>query len=220
MDGLAAKRQFLPGMSVSLYQRLEHGMRSGVASATLARLAVALSVSADFLLGLDHTSTRGQEPDRGGRAMSDTGCALCMMLEGLRHADIYQHPTSGEGFRKIHELPTAIAALTHDQYYPGYTLVVAITHATELYHLPESESIAYYTDMLRVAKAIATVFQPQKMNYELLGNTVAYLHWHLVPRYSWDPQPQRPIWEHAHEPKVLSPHEYAETITAIRQALV
>jgi diadenosine tetraphosphate (Ap4A) HIT family hydrolase len=153
------------------------------------------------------------------KRVSDTGCALCTVLEGLRHTDTYQHPTLGVGFYKIHDLPTAIAALTHDQYYTGYSLVIAKTHATELYHLPESESIDYYKDMLRVAKAIGTAFQPQKINYELLGNTVAHLHWHLVPRYGWDPQPQRPIWEHTHEPKILSPEAYAESIAAIRQAL-
>jgi diadenosine tetraphosphate (Ap4A) HIT family hydrolase len=151
--------------------------------------------------------------------MSETGCGLCTILEVLRHADTYQHPTLGVGFRKIQEFPTCIAALIHDQYYPGYTVVIANTHATELYHLPEPESLQYYKDMLRVAKAIATAFQPQKMNYELLGNTVAHLHWHLVPRYSWDPNPQRPIWEHTHEPKVLSPQEYTEMIASVRHAL-
>ncbi|MDH3599097.1 MAG: HIT family protein, partial [Candidatus Tectomicrobia bacterium] len=77
----------------------------------------------------------------------------------------------------------------------------------------------YCQDMLRVATALATAFKPRKMNYELLGNTEAHLHWHLVPRYDWDSNPQRPIWEHPHEPKVLSTQEYAETIAAIRSAL-
>jgi diadenosine tetraphosphate (Ap4A) HIT family hydrolase len=120
---------------------------------------------------------------------------------------------------KIHELPTSIVALATDQYYPGYTVVIAKTHATELYHLPDHESTQYFKDMLRVAKAIATAFQPQKMNYELLGNTGAHLNWHLFPRYSWDPNPRHPIWQHTHEPKLLSPEESAETIAAIRREL-
>jgi diadenosine tetraphosphate (Ap4A) HIT family hydrolase len=90
--------------------------------------------------------------------MSDAGCEARTIIEGLRHAETYQHPTSGVGFRKIQELPTCIAVLIHDQYYPGYTLVIANTHATELYHLPEHESTQYCKDMLRVAKAIATAF--------------------------------------------------------------
>ena len=150
--------------------------------------------------------------------MSEVACIFCPVIEGLRHNETYQVPSGGV-IRKIHELPTAIAVLSNDQYYPGYTFVIAKTHATELYHLPEDESTRYCQDMLRVAKAIATVFQPRKMNYELLGNTVAHLHWHLVPRYGWDPNPQRPIWEHSHERKVLSLQEYAETIAAIRSTL-
>jgi diadenosine tetraphosphate (Ap4A) HIT family hydrolase len=151
--------------------------------------------------------------------VSDTGCVFCTVLEGLRHADTYQHPTSGAGFRTIQDLPASIAVLTDDQYYLGYTLVIAKTHATELYHLPESESLQYYQDMLRAAHAIGTAFKPQKMNYALLGNLVGHLHWHLIPRYGWDPQPQRSIWEYPHEPKIVSPDDYAKTIVAIRQTL-
>jgi diadenosine tetraphosphate (Ap4A) HIT family hydrolase len=120
---------------------------------------------------------------------------------------------------KIYELPTAIAVLRPDQYYSGYPVVVAKTHATELYHLPESESTQYCKDMLRMAQALATAFKPQKMSYALLGNTEAHLHRHLVPRYDWDLNPQRPIYEHPHEPKMLTPKGYAETIAAIRHAL-
>jgi transcriptional regulator with XRE-family HTH domain len=38
--------------------KLEAGVRTGVSSGTLARLAVALGVSSDFLLGLYDTPTR------------------------------------------------------------------------------------------------------------------------------------------------------------------
>ena len=59
-----------------------------------------------------------------------------------------------EVLRKIHELPTAIVVLSHDQYYPGYTLVIAKTRRTELHHLPDNESTQYCQDMLRVAEAV------------------------------------------------------------------
>src|SRR5207245_1634902 len=92
--------------------------------------------------------------------------------------------------RKIQDLPASIAILAPDQYYRGYTLVVSKTHATELYHLDERESTQYFRDMLRVAAAVAAAFRPRKMNYEVLGNTVAHLHWHLFPRYDEDPNPK------------------------------
>jgi diadenosine tetraphosphate (Ap4A) HIT family hydrolase len=149
--------------------------------------------------------------------MRQIECVLCMAVKTLQEAETYQH--HGRTLWKILDLPTAIAILLDDQYYLGYTLVVAKTHATELYHLPEGESTQYCKDMLRVAQALATAFQPRKMNYELLGNTEAHLHWHLVPRYGWDPNAQRPIWEYTHEPKILAPQEYTDMIATIRRAL-
>jgi diadenosine tetraphosphate (Ap4A) HIT family hydrolase len=149
--------------------------------------------------------------------MSQTGCMGCMAVEKLQDAETYQH--HGRDLRKIYDLPTAIAVLWYDQYYPGHTLVIAKTHATELYHLPESESTQYCKDMVRVAKALAMALHPRKMNYELLGNTGPHLHWRLIPRYDWDPMPQRPVWEHTHEPKILAPQEYVDTIATIRRAL-
>ena len=32
------------------------------------------------------------------------------------------------------------------------------------------------------------------MNYELLGNQVPHLHWHLFPRYAHDPDVLKPVW--------------------------
>lgn len=36
----------------------------------------------------------------------------------------------------------------------------------------------------------------RRMNYEILGNTDAYLHAHLFPRYEWEPPEHigRPAW--------------------------
>jgi diadenosine tetraphosphate (Ap4A) HIT family hydrolase len=150
--------------------------------------------------------------------MNETSCPFCPMVAALEGAETYQAPSGGKS-RRVAVLPTAVAVLGNDQYYPGYTLVIARRHATELYHLPDAESTAYFQDMLRVARAIDRAFSPRKMNYELLGNTVAHLHWHLFPRYAGDPNPARPTWENAHAPKLLAEPEYARTIQAIQSHL-
>jgi diadenosine tetraphosphate (Ap4A) HIT family hydrolase len=150
--------------------------------------------------------------------MSEASCPFCPLVAALETAETYRAP-SGALSRRVALLPTAVAVLGNDQYYPGYTLVISRRHATELYHLPEAESTGYFQDMLRVARAIDRAFSPRKMNYELLGNTVAHLHWHLFPRYAGDPNPARPTWENAHDPTELSAAGYAEAIAAIRRHL-
>jgi len=119
----------------------------------------------------------------------------------------------------VRDLPASIAILAPDQYYKGYTMVVSKTHAVELYELPERQSTQYFQDMVAVARAIAAAFTPRKMNYEVLGNTVGHLHWHLFPRYEWDPNPKRPTWETNHTPRLPSAEEYADTLAAIRRHL-
>jgi diadenosine tetraphosphate (Ap4A) HIT family hydrolase len=140
------------------------------------------------------------------------------VVEGLKDAETHRS-ASGGLYRKVRELPASVAILGHDQFYKGYTVVIAKKHATELYHLGTDELAQYLGDMVGVARAIDQAFKPRKMNYECLGNTVPHLHWHLFPRYADDPNPMRPTWEHSHRPPALSDAEAAATIAAIRQHL-
>ena len=150
--------------------------------------------------------------------MSQTGCVFCAVVGELRRVERCPNPGAPDQvYRRVAELPASVAILAPDQYYRGYTLVVAKTHAAELCQLPEAESTQYYHDMLRVARAVAAVFQPRKLNYEVLGNTVPHLHWHLFPRYADDPNPLRPTWEHRHAPRLLSDQAYDETLVALRR---
>lgn len=147
--------------------------------------------------------------------MSRDGCEFCAAVDEFRRAE-----AEGEGAGlRIAELPSAVVVLSPDQYYRGYSIVMAKTHATELFELDEREAGEFFRDMLRVAKAIWDAFGPRKMNYELLGNTVPHLHWHVVPRYGDDPNPRRPIWEHRHEMVLLDSAGYAEIVERIRAKL-
>ena len=40
-----------------------------------------------------------------------------------------------------------------------------------------------------VAKAVAQVYEARKINYELLGNQLPHIHWHVIPRLAGDPAP-------------------------------
>ncbi|PLY11795.1 MAG: HIT family protein [Desulfuromonas sp.] len=109
--------------------------------------------------------------------------------------------------------------LNRDQYFRGYCLLFTREHVTELFHLEPEVRQGVMEEMVRVAAALAELFQPAKMNYELLGNMVPHIHWHLVPRFTDDPLWPRPIWSEAHAELHLSSNENAARIKAIRKAL-
>ncbi len=132
----------------------------------------------------------------------DDDCPFCKLLRS--------------GFPlKICDLSVSIVVLHPDQLYYGRCMVVLKWHETELYRLSRSDRIAFYEDMIMVAKAISNALKPDKLNYEVLGNVVPHLHWHLIPRYHSDPAWGKPVWSVRCRPKHLSKEEYDELIELI-----
>ena len=121
---------------------------------------------------------------------------------------------------RIIELPHSYVILNRDQYFPGYTLLFTRDHATELFHLVRDVRAALMEEVTLVAQALYTVYTPAKINYELLGNMVPHIHWHIVPRFSSEPLWPRPIWAELHEERFLQPDEYRQHINNIRGALL
>jgi diadenosine tetraphosphate (Ap4A) HIT family hydrolase len=115
---------------------------------------------------------------------SDPNCSFCKKLadpDGWPASDIVWH------------FPHSVAVLGAWQQYSGYCVLVARAHATELSQLGEARA-AYLEEMSQLAAAIEACFRPLKLNYELLGNQVPHLHWHIFPRYVTDPDRRRPVW--------------------------
>lgn len=117
--------------------------------------------------------------------MSDPNCVLCRTVADL--------PSSAGG-HLIWEFPHSVALLGPWQYYEGYCLLVCRSHAAELSGLSEPVRRAYLDEMCLLARAIEDCFRPRKLNYELLGNQVPHLHWHLFPRSEADPEHLKPVW--------------------------
>jgi diadenosine tetraphosphate (Ap4A) HIT family hydrolase len=120
---------------------------------------------------------------------------------------------------RIVELEHSFVMLNRDQFFPGYTLLFTKQHVTELFHLDQEVRAALMEEVSSVAQALHSQFRPDKINYELLGNMVPHMHWHLVPRFATDPLWPRPIWAEGHDDVVLSANEYLQRILAIRQGL-
>ena len=77
---------------------------------------------------------------------------------------------------------------------PGYTLVIwRGRHVNEPTELDAEEAAGYWAEVLAVARALIQVYEPKKMNYETLGNSMPHLHTHLLPRFTDDPRPGQPF---------------------------
>lgn len=117
------------------------------------------------------------------------------------------------------DLGLSRAYLHDDQFFPGWTVVVFHRHATELFHLAPTERIQLMEEVTLVAKVLADLFEARKINYELLGNQLPHIHWHLIPRSATDPAPLEPAWRVQHEPVRLPAPALQSDLERVRQAI-
>jgi diadenosine tetraphosphate (Ap4A) HIT family hydrolase len=90
--------------------------------------------------------------------------------------------------------PHSVAFLGQWQFYEGYAVLISRRHATELSQLKDEERRGFLEEMCLLASAIEAAYSPHKLNYELLGNVVPHLHWHIFPRMKTDPDHLKPVW--------------------------
>lgn len=117
---------------------------------------------------------------------------------------------------RITDCGTSIAYLFEDQFFPGWTVLVLKRHATELFQLSADERSRLIEEVSTIAAALMDAFHPVKINYELLGNQLSHIHWHLIPRLVDDPSPRDPVWTVGHERRLLAPTDLAERVALIR----
>jgi diadenosine tetraphosphate (Ap4A) HIT family hydrolase len=76
----------------------------------------------------------------------------------------------------------------------GFTQVhFRARHVVEPTELTPEESLGFWNELLTVGRLLERVFEPVKLNYQLLGNSVPHLHAHVIPRYADDPRPEWPF---------------------------
>ena len=116
--------------------------------------------------------------------MAESPCPFCRKLTG---------PDEWPAADVVWHFPHSVAVLGSWQFYTGYCVLVSRDHATELGQLGANRA-AFLEEMAHLAAAIERAFKPHKLNYELLGNVVPHLHWHVFPRSADDPDRLRPVW--------------------------
>lgn len=76
-----------------------------------------------------------------------------------------------------------------------------------------------------MAEAVAAVYHPDKMNYELLGNGDTHLHWHLFPRVAGDTPQPGPVWwlpreEMWNDAFLPTPQQLAQQTCRLREEII
>ncbi len=113
------------------------------------------------------------------------GCPLCSALISTERIDAY-------GCTVI-DLPGGRLRLNTAPETPGQCTFICKQHVCEPYHLSPDDQTVFFADLMRVAHALEQVYQPIKMNLQILGNTIPHLHCHLQPRYYNDFAPNGPL---------------------------
>jgi diadenosine tetraphosphate (Ap4A) HIT family hydrolase len=100
------------------------------------------------------------------------------------------------------KMPQSFAVIGDTQFLPGYcVLLVDDPSVDRLTDLPKRKRLEFLDSMDTLGQAVEIACRAKdpafrRMNYEILGNSDAYLHAHLFPRYGWEP-PERishPVW--------------------------
>lgn len=99
-------------------------------------------------------------------------------------------------------LDASYAVIGDVQFLPGYSLALTkVPGVDRLSDLPRAERMLYLADVDLLATAVENVCSIRdsgyrRVNVEILGNTDAFLHAHIWPRYEWEPPEVvgKPVW--------------------------
>src|SRR4051812_22974114 len=78
--------------------------------------------------------------------------------------------------------------------FPGRVILALNTHAENLDLLDDETLCAMWRDAARVGGVLRNLVNAVRVNYAVLGNAVAHLHVHIIPRLETDPLPTRSPW--------------------------
>jgi diadenosine tetraphosphate (Ap4A) HIT family hydrolase len=110
---------------------------------------------------------------------------------------------------------TRRVVLVDDPLYPGYCRVVWNAHVREMTELSPVDRVLLMSAVFAVEQVLRAQLRPDKINLASLGNQVAHVHWHVIPRFRDDAHFPDPIWAAARR---APPPQYID-IPALQTAL-
>jgi diadenosine tetraphosphate (Ap4A) HIT family hydrolase len=104
------------------------------------------------------------------------------------------HPQLEQDTVAICDLALARVLLANDANYPWLILVPRLPGLVELIDLEENAQIQLLGEIAKVARALKTVTECDKLNIAALGNQVPQLHVHVIARRRDDAAWPKPVW--------------------------
>lgn len=128
------------------------------------------------------------------------------------------HPQLADDTTPVIDLSLCEVRLMDDANHPWLILVPKVAEAVEIIDLSTEQRNRLTLEIDTAARALKTLFKPDKLNVAALGNQVPQLHVHVIARYQSDIAWPKPVWGAANA-RPYAPEQLVERITALRAAL-
>ena len=128
----------------------------------------------------------------------------------------------GENQMVIARMRSGFAVIGDTQFLPGYCVLLAAPQVASLEDLPADDRAVFLDDMGRLGAAVNAACAPRRINYSIYGNTDAFLHAHVFPRYAWEPAERilGPVWLYPRENWSDPAQEYDEARHGVLRARI
>lgn len=113
-------------------------------------------------------------------------------------------------------MSSGFAVIGDTQHLPGYSVLLTddspVNHLTDLDWARRRE---FLFDLSLLGEAVERACRPQELrriNYEVLGNSLPFLHGHVHARYEWEPPDKLggPVWRYPKEVRNDPAHAYSD----------
>lgn len=110
------------------------------------------------------------------------------------------------------KMKSGFAVFGDTQFLPGYCVLLAYPEVECLNDLSLEERSDFLTDMTIIGDAISKVYNPLRINYDILGNTDTFLHAHIFSRYEWEEShyKTKPMWLYPSENWSNPDYQYSQ----------
>ena len=96
------------------------------------------------------------------------------------------------------KLKVSVLGLYDDARFPGRCILALNNHQEDFSVIESRVACDFFSDCQKAARALETALNVARVNIAILGNEVAHVHFHLIPRRPLDePIPSRPPWEYS-----------------------